>query len=297
MKMYEENWTWGELLDRGARILLDAGIEDCREDAKALFLECFGTDQAGLLLHRQDRPQKEQYQQFFQWIARRAQGCPVQYITGVQCFMGFDFLVGPAVLIPRMDTEVLAERVLEEIPKDPDLVLGVDLCTGSGCIALSLSKLGPSNLMMLATDISEGALKIARENARRLAPDCMPQFYQGDLFQALPDQYRGLIDFVVSNPPYVPTAEILRLDKNVKDYEPSQALDGGRDGLSFYRRIAVGAHRFIRPGGSLYLEIGCEQAEAVSRILRHAGFTNIRLFRDLAGRDRVVCANKPNQKG
>ena len=91
--MHEE-WTWGDLLEQGAKILLDAGIEDCREDAKALFLECFGTDQAGLLLHRQDRPQKEQYQQFFQWIARRAQGFPVQYITGTQCFMGLDFLVG-----------------------------------------------------------------------------------------------------------------------------------------------------------------------------------------------------------
>ncbi len=291
MNMHEE-WTWGDLLEQGAKILLDAGIEDCREDAKALFLECFGTDQAGLLLHRQDRPQKEQYQQFFQWIARRAQGCPVQYITGTQCFMGLDFLVGPSVLIPRMDTEVLVEHVLQELPREPDLVLGVDLCTGSGCIALSLAHLGPSNLMMLATDISSGALKVARENARKLAPDCLPQFYQGDLFQALPKQYRGLIDFVVSNPPYIPTEEIPLLDTNVKDYEPSQALDGGRDGLSFYRRIGVGAQRFLRPGGHLYLEIGCEQGMAVSRILKHAGFSEIQIFPDLAGRERVISAKK-----
>ena len=133
----------------------------------------------------------------------------------------------------------------------------------------------------------------ARENARRLVLDCLPQFYQGDLFQALPKQYQGLIDFVVSNPPYIPTAEIPLLDTNVKDYEPNQALDGGRDGLSFYRRIGVGAQRFLRPGGRLYLEIGCEQGAAVSRILSHAGFMKIQVFPDLAGRDRVVSAVKP----
>ena len=242
----ETDLTWDSLLKSGVRILKDAGIEESHEDARALFLECFGTDQAGLLLHRQRTPEEKQVRQFYQWIGKRSQGCPVQYITGTQCFMGLEFAVGPQVLIPRMDTETLVDTMLRELPPTPDLVLGADLCTGCGCIALSLAKLGPPNLMLLATDLSEQALKVARENARRIAPDCLPQFYQGDLFQALPLQYKGLLDFVAANPPYIPTDEIGSLDVNIKDYEPRMALDGGRDGLSFYRRISVGAQKYLK---------------------------------------------------
>lgn len=289
----ETGLTWDALLKSGAQVLEEAGIEECREDARALFLECFGTDQAGLLLHRQKVPEEPQVRQFYQWIAKRSQGCPVQYITGTQCFMGLDFAVGPQVLIPRMDTEILVDTILRELPDEPDLVLGADLCTGCGCIALSLAKLGPPNLMLLATDLSQQALKVARENARRIAPDCVPQFYQGDLFQALPAQYKGLLDFVAANPPYVPTQEIETLDVNVRDYEPRMALDGGRDGLSFYRKISVGAQRYLKKGGRLYLEIGCDQGNAVSRILEYAGFCQVRILPDLAGRDRVAAAIKP----
>lgn len=280
--------TWGTLLSQANDILNAAGIEDSIDDAKYLFCEYFKTNHAGILLNRNRQVPAEETTGYLNWVQRRAEGCPVQYIIGTQCFMGLDFKVTPAVLIPRMDTEVLVDTILNEQPSGSH---GADICTGSGCIALSLAKLG--GFAMIASDISEQALQIARENAASIDPQVPVQFYQGDLLAALPESLSGQLDFIVSNPPYIPSHEILTLDTNVKDHEPHLALDGGQDGLDFYRRLAVDAQRYLKPGGSLYFEIGCEQGQALRNILEASGMEKIRILQDFGHRDRIAAARKP----
>ena len=284
----KSEYTWGELLARGNELLTHAGIEDSIDDAKYLFCEYFKTDHAGLLLNRQREAVPEQAMGYLSWIKERAEGCPAQYIVGVQCFMGLDFKVTPHVLIPRMDTEVLVDTMLQELPSES---FGADICTGSGCIAISLAKLGRHKL--LATDISVDALAVARENAAAIQPQYDLQFFRGDLLLALPQQYKGQLDFIVSNPPYIPTKEIDELDVNVKDYEPRLALDGGQDGLDFYRRLAADAQEYLKPGGYLYFEIGCEQGDDLRHILEAVGMRSIRILQDFGHRDRIAAAQKP----
>ena len=306
--------TLYDLLNEGSSMLQQAGDTDAENDAKLLLLNAFDLNLVHFLMDRlrplseTDVAVQEQIQNYRAMVAKRASRVPLQQILGSQEFMGLDFFVNEHVLIPRQDTETLVELVLEEQqgkqqeqqpeeqqkkqrgqqseeqPGKPRKLL--DLCTGSGCIAISLAVKGGFE-SVTATDLSEEALKVAERNARtHQVPIC---FFQGDLFSALPQSEVKTFDIITSNPPYIPTAVIATLEPEVQEYEPMMALDGTEDGLKFYRQIAKEAGSWLKPGGSIYLEIGYDQGEAVSGLLEDAGFTNVRVVKDLPGNDRVVC--------
>ena len=287
----ENKYCLGELLSHGTSLLKEAGIAEAAEDARYLLLDALKIDLATFLTHREQPLEKEAAARYLVWIQKRAEGCPAQYITGTQDFMGLTFCVDPRVLIPRMDTEVLVEAVLTWMPHSRGL-LGADLCTGSGCIAISLLSLGSSDLRMYAADLSKDALDVAAENAGRLGVTERLTLCQGDLFDALPSKCLGALNYIVSNPPYIPTREISGLDRNVREYEPSMALDGGADGLDFYRKIIKEASRWLASDGMVFLEIGCEQGAAVRKLLLEADMTEIQILQDLEHRDRVAVARK-----
>ena len=283
--------TAAELIAQAAKRLSDAGVPEPELDAKILFLEAFHMDQVHFLMNRmrllteEQRAQQETYEVM---IDRRSTRVPLQQILGSQEFMGLTFRVTPDVLIPRQDTETLVEQVLHE-QKDPDIRL-LDLCTGSGCIAISLAVKGGYE-SVTATDLSEEALKVAERNAKTHQKKII--FRQGDLFSTLPRTEAGTFDIITSNPPYIPTAVIATLEPEVREHEPMMALDGTEDGLRFYRQIAQEAGTWLKPGGAIYLEIGYDQGEAVSGLLREAGFDKVRVVKDLPGKDRVVCGVWP----
>ncbi len=298
----------GQLLREGADALEKAGVPDAALDARRLLLAAFDMDEAHFLLNRTrtvDDSELGRQEDYRQMIRRRSEREPLQYILGCQEFMGLNFQVNLHVLIPRQDTETLVELVLREQKDRRKSVL--DLCTGSGCIALSLAVKGGYE-RVTASDLSPEALQVAERNAENLLKgwsvetpdrakdspkseerDGRPVFLlcRGDLFDALPQGEK--YDILVSNPPYIPTGVIDELQPEVRR-EPVLALDGAADGLAFYRRIAGEAGRWLNPGGAVYLEIGFDQGQAVSRILEEHKFKEIEVFRDLPGLDRVVRA-------
>lgn len=308
--------TLYDLLNEGSSMLQQAGDTDAENDAKLLLLNAFDLNLVHFLMDRlrplseTDVAVQEQIQNYRAMVAKRASRVPLQQILGSQEFMGLDFFVNEHVLIPRQDTETLVELVLEEQqgkqqeqqpeeqqkkqrgqqseeqPGKPRKLL--DLCTGSGCIAISLAVKGGFE-SVTATDLSEEALKVAERNAR--THQVPIRFFQGDLFSALPQSEVKTFDIITSNPPYIPTAVIATLEPEVREHEPMMALDGTEDGLKFYRQIAKEAGSWLKPGGSIYLEIGYDQGEAVSGLLEDAGFTNVRVVKDLPGKDRVVCGS------
>ncbi|MDO4261997.1 MAG: peptide chain release factor N(5)-glutamine methyltransferase [Eubacteriales bacterium] len=273
--------TAGELLRGGKETLRRAGVPEWELDAWYLLEHVTGCTRNEYFLHPERKVSLEQEERYRELLRRRSLREPLQYLTGEQEFMGLSFRVCPDVLIPRQDTEILVEEVSKTL-KPGDRIL--DLCTGSGCILISLLKLygQRGGLTGVGADLSGAALETARGNARRLGVEA--EFVQGDLFGPVV----GAFDVIVSNPPYIPEAVVGTLQPEVKDHEPVCALDGGGDGLSFYRRIAVESPAFLRPGGRLYLEIGYDQAEAVSGLLAER-FRDVRIVKDLAGLDRVVC--------
>ena len=279
---YFELWKWGE------KRLADAGIAEASLDARYLLLEAFEMDMAHFLLKEQEQvPATEgRTREYSDAVQARAARVPLQYLTGKQDFMGLTFHVDERVLIPRQDTETLVELVLKENTDKKARIL--DLCTGSGCIAVSLAVLGGYQKVD-AVDISEDALAAAEENGTRLGGKV--RFLKSDLFSALDPEKK--YDIITSNPPYIPTEVLNGLEPEVKDYEPRMALDGSEDGLAFYRRIAVAAPAFLRAGGRIYLEIGYDQGAAVEELLWNNGFARTRVVKDAAGRDRVVCAELP----
>ena len=284
--------TLQRLLDEAAAKLSEAGIADALLDARLLLFHVYRMDMARWLLERNrplgDGPQEEERRLIFcRLVEERAKRIPLQHLTGSQEFMGLEFKVNEQVLIPRQDTETLVELVLKE-QKDPQRSV-LDLCTGSGCIAVSLAVLGGYR-EVTASDLSEEALKVARENAERLCggPDRI-EFLCGDLFESIPDGRK--FDIIVSNPPYISSRVIRELEPEVRDHEPRMALDGTEDGLYFYRRLASECKRYLNPGGCVYFEIGYDQALAVEELLIEAGFTRIETVKDLPGLDRVVRAD------
>ena len=244
-------------------------------------------DKSWYMLHSGDEADEVVAETFARLIGYRCKGCPLEYITHYTEFMGLPFYVDPSVLIPRQDTECLVEEAVK-VSSGMDVL---DLCTGSGCIAVSISKLGDAG-SVTATDKSKEALRVAGINAS--INDADIRFIQGDMFKALggtDDTYRGF-DIITCNPPYIRRSDIHGLMREVRDYEPVMALDGGDDGLVFYRRIALEAGAFLRRKGMIMVEIGYDQADDVTRIFRGCHFKDIRVIKDLAGNDRVITAVK-----
>lgn len=292
--------TLFRLLTEGVRILEQAGSPDPKQDAQELLLASFHLDMVHFLMSRMTELEENSKNQasirlYREMLGRRKKRCPLQHILGRQEFMGMEFIVNRHVLIPRQDTETLVEKVLEHQGRENQTGQALlDLCTGSGCIAVSLAARG-GFIRVTGTDISEEALKVARRNGEILLSEWKKngviEFLQGDLFDALPDN--GVrYDVITSNPPYIPTKAIQTLEPEVRDFEPPEALDGDEDGLYFYKKIGKRAADYLKPGGSLYLEIGYDQKEAVCRILEDEGYKEIRVYKDLPGHDRVVLARR-----
>ena len=267
-----------ELYRMGKDRLTEAKIPEAELDARLLLEEVCGTDRNDLLVHGDKEIPPEQCDRYVEYIQRRQKREPLQQITGYQEFMGLRFKVTPDVLIPRQDTEILVEEVMRYLHDGMHLL---DMCTGSGCILLSLLKYS-NDCEGTGCDISEKALKVAEENAKELSLNA--SFVQSNLFENISGKY----EFIVSNPPYIPTGVIPTLMEEVRDHEPVSALDGREDGLYFYREIVEKAGEYLYPGGMLFFEIGYDQAEKVSSLMQEAGYQEVTVCKDLAGLDRVV---------
>ena len=270
--------TLREALTLGKDLLNKAKIEEYETDAWLLLeavCQCTRTD----LFLRGDAPiTREQEKNYKAYLEARSKRIPLQHILGVQYFMGLEFFVNSDVLCPRPDTEILVETALDRILPGSKIL---DMCTGSGCILLSLLHYG-KECTGIGVDLSEKALAVAEKNAKKLAISC--EFVHSDLFEKIEGSY----DVIVSNPPYIATREIEALMPEVREHEPMMALDGMEDGLFFYRKITDASRNYLKPGGWLMYEIGYDQGEAVSEMMKHAGFCEVSVIKDLAGLDRVV---------
>lgn len=275
--------TISEIIKRGVEVLERSGIENPLLDAQLILGKALKVSRVYILTNLNQKVSLEAKEQFVVDIQKRTQGMPVQYITGVQEFMSLEFKVNADVLIPRPDTEILVEEILKEVNSDKHYEI-LDIGTGSGCIPISLAKY-INNALVHTVDISKAAIEVAKYNAEANGVLDGVKFYKGDIFEPFTDQ---IFDIIVSNPPYIPTEVIDTLEKNVKDYEPKSALDGGNDGLKFYRKIIVDAAKYLKSGGMLFFEIGFNQAEDVIKLLKDSNYADIKLVKDLAGRDRVV---------
>lgn len=273
--------TYKELLLTAREFLIENGIADAYIDAWYLLAHVFGINRADFFMHRDEAASKDKALLYKELVSKRASHIPLQYLTGVQEFMGFEFEVDTNVLIPRQDTELLVEEVLKVCKGKAVL----DVCTGSGCIIISLSKLGDLR-KAVGSDISQKALELAIKNAER--NNVYINFIQSDLFEKLVESY----DIIVSNPPYIRTSELMKLMPEVKEHEPKQALDGGDSGLEFYERIINNLDRYLNPGGYVFFEIGFDQGEAVKELLHKAGFIDIIIKKDFSDLDRVVYARR-----
>ena len=272
--------TYKQLYEYGKAELAEAGIAEAQLDARLLLEYVCGTDHNTLLVHGEREVEEPKSTAYCDLILQRVAHTPLAYIKGTQEFMGLEFSVNKQVLIPNQDTETLVEEAMR-LMHDGMRVL--DLCTGSGCIALSLLHY-TNDTSAVATDISKAALTVAVQNAEQHNLMQRISFAEADLFPVQKEKF----DLIVSNPPYIPTEVIETLAPEVKDHEPRLALDGTEDGLSFYRRIIRTAPEWLFESGWLILEIGYDQGEAVSAMMRENGFRDIEVIRDLGGKDRVV---------
>lgn len=310
-----ENPTYSVLYKEGAARLAEAGIREAQLDARLLLEFVCGTDRNTLLAHGDREVTVEECERYRELMKKRAAHVPLQHLTGEQDFMGLTFLVNEKVLVPRQDTEILVEEAMKHLH---DGMRILDLCTGSGCVLLSLLQYS-NDCEGVGTDLSPQALAVAKGNYERLRearPDMKARFLEGDLFEALKNQDAGKMmapengmaweeeraadsgtdaegleerfDMIVSNPPYIETDVIDTLMPEVREHEPRMALDGGTDGLTFYRRITEQAGAYLNGGGMLLFEIGCHQAEAVCGLMKEAGFCEIQVVQDFAGLERVV---------
>lgn len=265
------------------------GKENAKVDAELIFRHCFSVDKAGFFKLWGTRFDESEIEQYLQVVEIRAGGVPLQHITGEQEFMGLTFLVSPKVLIPRQETEVLVNQVIEIIEERKKHCDVLDLGCGSGAIGVSLAKLC-KNVTIKASDISADAIGVAKRNARNIGVEKKITFVQGDLFEPF-DKFlrKEKFDIIVSNPPYIKSSVIPELQVEVRDHEPLLALDGGEDGLSYYRKIIEKAPSHLKKGGTLALEIGHDQAGDIMEIVKeHGKFINGKFLRDLAGKDRVM---------
>lgn len=270
--------TFREAISFGERQLNDAGIVDAKNDAWLLLTFVCKLDHTFYYVHMNEQMNIEQQAEYENVLSKRAEHVPLQYITGEQEFMGISFRVNDSVLIPRQDTETLVEEALKFVRPGMRVL---DMCTGSGCILISILK-NVVDVEGFGYDISKQALNVAKGNAK--LNNINATFECSDLFEEVTETF----DVIVSNPPYIPTAVIGDLMPEVAVYEPIQALDGKEDGLYFYRKIIVSALEHLKEDGKLLFEIGHDQGESVSNLMREAGYKDVRVVKDLAGNDRVV---------
>lgn len=276
--------TYRQARLEAASRLRDVGVENETAESGFLLEAACGVGMNRFLLCQMDEMTEEEENAYFALTAKRCERIPLQHLTGEQEFMGLRFKVNEHVLIPRQDTEVLVEEAIRILGQSAvaEMSMSVlDLCTGSGCIAVSIKSFCP-NVNITASDVSKEALAVATENAKRNHTEVT--FLESDLFSAI----TGPFDMIVSNPPYIPSSVIPTLMPEVRDHEPHLALDGTEDGLHFYKEITKSAASHLNPRGYLLFEIGYDQGEAVAELMRQHGFTEIEIIPDLTGLDRVV---------
>ena len=275
--------SYRKLFVKAVDLLKSSGIENVEYDIKAILTDTFGLDLNKFILDMDNEfePDKDLEAKYLSRIEKRKMHIPLQYIINKQNFYGLDFYVDESVLIPRYDTENIVDRIVKDCKENKCLSV-LDLCTGSGCIAVCLKKNGFEKVY--AADISDKALAVAKHNAKLNNADII--FLQSDLYENFPKEIR--FDIIVSNPPYISTDEIARLEKQVRDFEPKLALDGGRDGLDFYKKIINLSKNFLNNKGRLYLEIGYDQSKDVVDLAKKEGYDNIVIIKDLSGRDRGI---------
>ena len=279
--------TYAALLTQGKSVLKSAGIADFEVDAWLILSHVTHFDRADFYMYAQDNVPSAIIDEFNNLIDIRTTRKPLQYMLGTTSFMGYDFYVKEGVLIPRPDTEVLCEQALKVI-KDNDRVL--DMCTGSGCIIISVTKKAMENgvdgLVAIGADVSDEAIELSTRNAAY--NETTVEIIKSDLFENI----SGKFNVILSNPPYIVSDEIDGLMPEVRDYEPHLALDGGDDGLDYYRRLSTDAKDYLIDGGHILFEIGFEQGAAVKDIMISNGYKEVEVIKDYAGNDRVVKATK-----
>lgn len=271
------------MLNAGKDRLQQAGVPEPATDSELIWEYVSGMDKLHILLNKEQEVDAETERHFRELIDIRSTRKPLQYITGVQNFMGMDFSVSENVLIPRQDTEILAEQVLSVLHligknRIPSLL---DLCCGSGCVGLAVRAIW-KHVNVTLSDISEDAVALAKKNANQLHVDC--DIIKGDLFENITERY----DMIVSNPPYIESQTIEELMPEVRDFEPRLALDGASDGLAYYRRIVRESENYIKNEGYLFFEIGNHQAYDVQQLLVDAQYEDIHVVKDFSGNDRVI---------
>lgn len=270
--------TYREAVTRGEEDLKKVGITEAKNDAWLLMETVCRISRQFYYMHMEEDVSEDLLKEYELAIRKRAEHIPLQYIVGETEFMGLRFKVNSNVLIPRPDTETLVEEALKVVRPGMKVL---DMCTGSGCIIVSIVHNIP-DVKGYAADISKQALNVAKENAKLNEVPVL--FERSDLFEHITDTY----DVIVSNPPYIRTDVIPELMPEVQCFEPIEALDGKEDGLFFYRKMTAEAAKYLNPEGRLLFEIGYDQGEAVSQMMREAGFSEVRVIKDLAGNDRVV---------
>lgn len=287
--------TLEQLLTEGKKKMRAAGVPEADLNAWYLLQACFGKKdfsfgRSDYFMRKTEEAAPSVVNKYFSFVERRIQRVPLEYITGYTEFMGLPFLVNEDVLIPRQDTEILVEHISPLCGGKRVL----DLCTGSGCIGLSIGVYGRPSYLVLS-DVSSGALSVAKENRMRFCEDDAISFEVetslvcGNLFESID----GVFDVIVSNPPYIQSGIIPGLMPEVRKYEPMTALDGGTDGLAFYRRITQEAPEYLTGCGRLCFEIGYDQGKSVSTLMEERGFEDVAVIKDIAGNDRVVCGVWP----
>lgn len=291
--MKQKILTLQTLYREGQIQLKDSGIEEYQLDAWYLLEYVTGISKASYYGDPNRELSAAQAEEYRKCIEKRSERIPLQHITGVQEFMGHEFFVNEHVLIPRQDTEILVEHALDKV-EDGKKVL--DMCTGSGCILLSLL-MERQDASGTGVDVSEGALTVAKQNRMHLQLENRAEFVQSDLFSG--DYFEKNsgntaveYDMLISNPPYIPSGDIPGLMEEVRSHDPVLALDGKEDGLFFYREITAQAGKYLRAGGWLMYEIGCDQGESVPEIMKANDFVNVEVIQDLSGLDRVVIGQK-----
>lgn len=278
-------WTISSLLNWTVNYFKSKNIQFARLDAEVLLSHVLRQERIYLYVHFDEPMEQNELNKFREYVKKRAQHVPIAYIIGEREFMGLPFKVTKDTLIPRPDTEILVENVLNNVDKDKEIEI-VDIGTGSGAIILSLLVNLPK-AQGKTVDISSKAIEVAKENAVNLQVNDRCEFFVGDLFAPLND---NKFDVIVSNPPYIPQKDIATLEDDVKEYEPVSALTDGGDGLSYYRRLLSEGKAYIKENGFIALEIGIYQSNDVKQIAMDNGWKNIKIIKDYAGIDRVVLA-------